>query len=245
MAGARKTKRANFKDSDFIFLHREPQGLGVPKVVDGRKQYAMTVRDFLSDIPYDPVTDTDCPNSGVENTLLRPVMYDAGSPATLDVDRIVIETDMIVGAYDIAAATPLDGGTRNVTVTHAEDTEPDVALGTIDIVGTDIDDQVLLETITPGADATVQGTMAFKTVTSVTGVDWITGGTSDNISVGFGDIIGLPDLLPCNTVLFVMFNAIREAVAPTVTNSIAILAENTIDLNSATDGSAVQIYYLV
>ncbi len=243
MAGARKTKRANFKDGDFIFLHREPQGLGVPKVVDGRKQFAMTVRDFLSDIPYDPVTDTDCPNSGIENTLLRPVMYDAGSPPTLDVDRIVTVTDMIVGAYTIAEASPVGGGAMNVTVTVTEDTEPDT-LGTIDIVGTDIDDQVLLETITPVAGATIQGTQAFKTVVSVTGVDWITGGNADNITVGFGDLIGLPDYCVNNTVLFAVFNAVREAAAA-VTFSTTVLALNTVDLTSATNGSAVTIYYLV
>ena len=243
MAGARKTKRTTYKDSDFIFLHREPQGLGVPKVVDGRKQFAMTVRDFLSDIPYDPVTDTDCPNSGIENTLLRPVMYDAGSPPTLDVDRIVTVTDMIVGAYTIANASPVGGGAMNVTVTVTQDIEDDTE-GTLDIVGTDIDDQVLTETLTPLIGSTVQGTRAFKTVTSATGVGWVTGGTADDITVGFGDLIGLPDYCVNNTVLFAVFNAVREAAAA-VTFSTTVLALNTVDLTSATDGSAVSIYYLV
>ena len=246
MAGAKILKRENLKDGDWVFLHREPGG-GSPKVIDGvQKRYAMKARDFFSDALSTPVSDTDCPNSGVENTLLRPVMYDAGSPAALDVDRIVTVTDMKVGAYTIAAATPLDGGTRNVTVTVTQDTEDDTE-GTLDIVGTDIDDQVLLETLTPLIGSTIQGTRAFKTVTSVTGVGWIIGapGNEDDITVGFGDLIGLPDLCVNNTVLFAVFNAIREGTAPTVTFSTTVLALNTVDLNSATDGSAVQIYYLV
>ena len=245
MAGTKVRKLTTHRDSDFIFLHREPKGLAIPHDIGGTtKRYSMTVKDFLSDIPSNPVSDTDCPNSGVENILLRPVIYNAGSPAILDVDRIVVSEDMLVGAYTIAATTPAGGGARNVTVTHADDGNVDT-LGTIDIVGTDIDDQVLLETITPLDSATAQGVGAFKTVTSVTGVDWIINTVADTLEVGFGDLIGLPDLLPHNTVLFVIFNAIREAVAPTVANSTTVLAENTVDLNSALDGSVVWIYYLV
>ena len=243
MAGRRVTKRANYKDGDFILLHREPMGAGVPKIVDGTKLFGMTVRDFLSDIPYDPVTDTDCPNSGIENTLLRPVMYDAGAPPLADVDRIVTVTDMIVGAYVIAAAIPLGGGAMNVTVSLTDAGASDTP-GTVDIVGTDIDDQVLLETITPVVNDIVQGTRAFKTVVSVTGVGWIISEGNDQITVGFGDLIGLPDLLPQNTVLFGIFNDVREAVAA-VTFSLTVLALNTADMTSATNGSDVQVCYLV
>ena len=244
MAGRKVTKVTNFEDGDWILLHRESGGYGSPRVVDGSKQLGMTVKDFLSDIALNPVTDTDCPNSGVENTLLRPVMYNAGSPVAADADRIVTVTDMIVGAYVIANASAAGGVALNVTVTHADGGATDT-LGTIDIVGTDIDDQVLLETITPGANATVQGTRAFKTVVSATGVGWISDGTDDDITIGFGELIGLPDLLINNTVLFAVFNAIREATAPTVTFSTTVLALNTVDLSTALNGSAVQIYYLV
>ena len=244
MAGARKTKRANFKDSDFIFLHREPQGLGVPKVVDGSKQYAMTVRDFFSDVLTGPVTDTDAENAGVENLLMRPVMYDAGLPEVGDVDRIVASVVMFVGDYTIANASAAGGVALNVTVTNATLGAFDTP-GTIVITGTDIDDQVITETVIPATNATVATARAFKTVTGVEGVGWISDGTDDTIEVGFGELIGLPDLLINNTVLFAVFNAIREATAPTVTFSTTVLALNTVDLNSALDGSAVQIYYLV
>ena len=246
MAGSRKTKRSNFKDGDWIFLHREPQGLGIPHVIDGRKSYAMTVRDFFSDVLTGPVTDTDAANAGVENLLMRPVGYRFAAPATADVDWFVTTTNMKVGAYTIANATPTGGGARNVTVTTTDDNASDT-VGTVDIVGTDIDDQVLLETITLAQNATVQGTRAFKTVVSATGVAWVEDapGEEDEITIGFGDLIGLPDYLLHDTVLFAMLNNVREGTHPTVTSSTTVLALNTVDLNTALGGTAVVIYYLV
>ncbi len=245
MSGAKILKRENLKDSDWIFLHREPSGLGVPKRVDGiQKRYAMKAKDFFSDILAYPVTDTDCVNSGVENLLMRPVGYEAGQPVVGDVNRIVTSTSMIVGAYTVAAGTPAGGGAMNVTVTNTTNGAFDTP-GTIDIVGTDIDDQVLLETIIPATNATVQGTQAFKTVVSVTGVAWVTDGTDDDLEVGFGELIGLPDYMTHDTVLFAIFNNVREGTHPTVTSSTTVLALNTVDLNTALDGSVVVIYYLV
>jgi hypothetical protein len=244
MAGAKILKRDNLKDNDWIFLHREPSGLGVPKVIDGiEKRYAMKARDFFSDMLTSPVSDTDSANAGVENLLMRPVGFRAGQPVVADVDRIVTVTEMIVGAYTVAQASAAGGVALNVTVTHADDGGTDT-LGTVDIVGTDIDDQVLLETITPGANATVQGTQAFKTVVSVTGVAWVTNGNADDITVGFGELIGLPDYLLHDTVLFALLNNVREATHPTVTSSTTVLALNTVDLNTALGGTVVVIYYL-
>lgn len=244
MAGAKILKRDNLKDNDWIFLHREPQGLGAPRVIDGiQKRYAMKARDFFSDILTSPVTDTDAANAGVENLLMRPVGFRALQPVVGDVDRIVTVTDMIVGAYTVANASPAGGIALNVTVTVTQDIEDDTE-GTLDIVGTDIDDQVLTETLTPLIGSTVQGTRAFKTVTSVTGVDWVTGGTADDITVGFGELIGLPDYLLHDTVIFALFNNVREGTHPTVTSSTTVLALNTVDLNSGLNGSVVVIYYL-
>lgn len=247
MPGAKILKRDNLKDNDWIFLHREPQGLGRPREIDGiEKKYAMTVRDFFSDILTGPVTDTDAANAGVENLLMRPVGFRAGSPVAADADRVVAAEDMKVGAYTIANATPAGGIALNLTVTHLKDGANLDTVGTIDIVGTDIDDQVLLETITPSDDATVAGTQAFKTVTSVTGVGWVISGAgvADTLTVGFGELIGLPDYLLHDTVIAALFNNVREGTHPTVTSSTATLALNTVDLNSALNGSVVVIYYL-
>ncbi len=245
MPGIKILKRTNMMDNDWIFLHREVDGYGSPRV-DGNpaKSFAITTKEFLSDVPTNPVMTTDCPNSGVENILFRPVAYEAGQPVVADVNWVVTSTSMIVGAYTVANASPAGGVALNVTVTHADNVETDT-LGTIDIVGTDIDDQVLLETITPGANATVQGTQAFKTVTSVTGVAWATGGSDDTIEIGTGELIGLPDYMVHDRILFASYNNVREATHPTVTSSTTVLALNTVDLNTALNGLVVVIYYLV
>lgn len=197
-----------------------------------------------SNLPPTRELQTDTPNVGILNELRHVSRFAAGSPVVSDVNRIVTSVNMQVGAYTILNASPAGGVAMNVTVTVTLTVENDTE-GTLDIVGTDIDDQALTETLTPLIGSTIQGLRAFKTVTSVTGVGWVTGGTPDTIEVGFGELIGLPDLLENNTVLFALFNAVREATEPTVTFSTTVLALNTVDLSTALDGSVVAIYYLV
>lgn len=185
---------------------------------------------------------TDVP--GTLNTLLTPVMYTPGSPVLDDVDWFVASVDMKVGAYTLAHTAP-DVGARNVTVTQtavdAEDTN-----GTIVVVGTDLAGNSITETLTPNAGATVAGAKCFATITSITGVDWVTGGGKDKVTLGFGSLIGLPDKLTDTAqVLAVSLNNIKQATAPTVTVSTSVLASNTVDLDSALDGTPVKIYYLV
>jgi len=204
----------------------------------------MKATDFFSDILAYPISDTDCPNSGVENLLMRPVGFEAGQPVVGDVDRVVTVTAMIVGDYTIDEASAAGGIALNVTVTNTTNGAFDTP-GTIDIVGTDIDDQVITESIIPATNATVQGTQAFKTVDHVSGVGWVSDGTDDDITVGFGELIGLPDYMTHDTVLFALLNNVREGTHPTVTSSEATLSLNTVDLNTALGGTVVVIYYLV
>lgn len=116
---------------------------------------------------------------------------DLGAPALADDDRIVVSTDMQVGAYTIAEGASVDGLARNVTVTQtatdAEDTN-----GTIVVSGTNVDGDEITETIVPNAGATVAGVKAFLEVTDVDGAGWVTAGGADTIEVGFGTLVGLP-----------------------------------------------------
>jgi len=184
---------------------------------------------------------------GVLTTLGTGVMYTPGSPVLDDVDWYVASVDMKVGAYTLAHTAP-DVGARNVTVTQtATDTED--TNGTIVIVGTDLAGNAITETLTPNAGATVAGAKAFATITSITGAGWAVDGvegTKDKITVGFGALIGLPDKLTDTAqVLAASLNNVRQATAPTVTVSTSVLASNTVDLDSALDGTPVKIYYLV
>lgn len=186
---------------------------------------------------------TDVP--GTLNTLLTPVMYTPGSPVVDDVDWFVASADMKVGAYTLAHTAP-DCGARNVTVTQTavgtEDTN-----GTIVIVGTDLAGNAITETLTPNAGATVAGAKCFAAITSITGVGWVIDGveaTKDTVTLGFGALIGLPDKLTDTAqVLAASLNNVREGTFPTVTVSATVLDLNTVDLNSALNGTPVKVYY--
>jgi hypothetical protein len=99
-------------------------------------------------------------------------------------NRIVTSTNMKVGAYTIANATPVWGGAALITVTHTEVGGGVDTLGTIVVVGTDLNGQVITDTITPVNGTGATGTKAFRTVTSVTGVGWVIGTGNDTITVG-------------------------------------------------------------
>lgn len=184
---------------------------------------------------------TDAP--AIKTTLLAPVSYALGSPATADDDFLVAAaTAMKVGAYTLLN-TVLDVA-RNLTLTHTATSTADT-LGTVDVVGTDIAGNALTETITPVSGTVVQGTKAFKTITSITGVGWVVNTGADVIKVGFGDKLGLPDKLSRNTVHAAYLDGVRETTAATVVFSSSVLAGNMVDLNSACNGTAVIVDYLV
>ena len=182
---------------------------------------------------------------GVTTLMGAGVMYTPGSPALDDVDWYVASVDMKVGAYTLAKTAP-DVGARNVTVTQtavdAEDTN-----GTIVVVGKDLAGNTITETLTPKAGETVAGTKAFAEITSITGAGWAVDaidGTKDKITVGFGALIGLPDKLSDTAQVFAAsLGNVREGTHPTVTVSATALESNTVDLNSALNGTPVKIYY--
>jgi hypothetical protein len=134
---------------------------------------------------------------------------------------------------------------RNITAT-AGGTSGDVKAIQVVITGTNYADEVITETLpafTVNTTGIVQGNKAFKTVTSI--LIPAHDGTGATTAIGWGDKLGLPDKLPTNTVLLASLGGTKEATAPTVTASASALESNTVDLNSALDGSEVAIYYLV
>lgn len=115
--------------------------------------------------------------------------------------------------------------------------------GNVTIHGTNYENAVISEVIALNAANEVLGNKAFKTVTSVDLPIQTNVGT-DTVSIGFGEKLGLPYKRPHNTVLLTFLNNVKEATAPVVTNDIAAIESNTIDLNSALVGTAVDIYLL-
>lgn len=151
-----------------------------------------------------------------------------------------------------AAVTLADGEVTTVTTGI---TNPDVPralqikgnaagiVGNVVVTGTNINGEVITETIAANGANAVQGNKAFETVTQIVMPARNAGG--DTISVGFNDKLGMPYLLAHNTVLFAFLNNAKEGTAPTVTVSASAEDGNTIDLNSALDGNPVDVYLIV
>lgn len=177
-----------------------------------------------------------------------PIGLNFGVPAANVANRYVVEVDMKVGTYTVAnSGLPGDSMCHNVTVTHSTQGGTADTLGTIDIVGTDYNDAALTETITPVADSVASGTKAFKSITSVTGVNWAidTGGTpdADHITVGFGGLIGLPVILGAAADLVMATHGTGVLNAPTVAVGAAI-GQCTIDLTTVGDGAKrLRLFY--
>jgi hypothetical protein len=178
---------------------------------------------------------------GVFNDYYNLVEASLGSPVVDDIDLIVTSANMKVGAYTVAAQPDVP---RNITVTHTAVGAADT-LGTIVVVGTDRNNEVISETITPLNGTIASGLRAFKTVTSVTGVGWVIGEGNDTIKVGVGGKIGLPDKLRNNRPVQGILNGSLEATMPTLTISATVLSLNTVDFSTGWGGTAATVLYLV
>ncbi|RTE05495.1 hypothetical protein [Paenibacillus whitsoniae] len=167
----------------------------------------------------------------------------ADKAAAADVDAVHVAVDGT--SHELIADITNPPTPRNITAT-AGGTAGNIKAVQVVIEGTDYDGKVITETLpafTVDTAGTVSGNKAFKTVTKVTipAHD----AASATTSIGFGEKIGLPYKLPHNTVQAAYLNNVKESTAPTVTTSETDLASNTVDLNSALNGSPVDIYLWV
>lgn len=132
---------------------------------------------------------------------------------------------------------------RCITAT-AGGTGADVKAIQVTVNGTDADGATITEDLpafTVNTPGTVTGSKAFATVTSV--VIPAHDGTGATTAIGTSDKLGLGAHLARNTVLAAYFGGTKEGTAPTVATSATVLSSNTVDLNSALDGSAVIVDY--
>jgi hypothetical protein len=107
----------------------------------------------------------------------------AATTAAVD-NRFVASANMKVGDYTLANTTPVWQGGALVTVTHTQVGGVTDTLGTIVVVGKDLSGQTRTEIITPLSGTVATGTIPFRTITSITGVDWVIDTGNDTIKVG-------------------------------------------------------------
>jgi len=138
---------------------------------------------------------------------------------------------------------------RNVTAT-AGGTAADIKAIQVIVTGTNAYGDTISETLpafTVDTAGSVQGAKAFATVTSITlpAHD----GTGATTSVGLGGHgatvgrLGLPVKLDRDTIVNAYLNGVRESTRPTVAFSATAVESNTVQLNSALNGSAVIVDY--
>lgn len=168
------------------------------------------------------------------------ILADLGTPALKDDNYFLISVDMQATAYTLdetaLAATDV---ARNVIITHVATDTADT-LGDAVITGTNINDEVITETITISSGGVATGAKAFKTITSVVTASWVIDGVEgneDKIEVGFGDLIGLPKVFA--SAVDVWLDKLAGAVIyGTVAVNASDVESNTIDMSSGTfDGS--------
>lgn len=176
-----------------------------------------------STITYTPATDGTSPLDGAIAAPTTIAMNNGSSVLvwTLDVPRNIIAT----------------------STTAAADT-------VFTITGYDQYKMKMVESFTiASADASAAGKKAFKYVSSI--AIYSAGDiTTDTVDVGFGDVLGLPyRLMAKSDLMQVWFNEVLETTAATAvigdTTTISATTgdvRGTVDLNSATDGSAISVY---
>ena len=181
------------------------------------------------------------PNGEVERFLKTFV----ATPAAAVANRYFASAAMHNGAYTVAnGGLPGDGLAHNVTVAETavdvEDTN-----GKLVIEGKDIRGYTISEEIIPDAGVTVQGAKAFSLITSITGVGWVQGGTGpDTIVIGFGDLVGLPDVLLAASDVFLAAVGTALLNAPTVGVG-AAPCQNTVVATGANGTLKLRVIYLI
>jgi hypothetical protein len=133
---------------------------------------------------------------------------------------------------------------RNLVITPGG-TTADVKAASITVTGTNIADEVITEDFAFLANATAPtvGNKAFKTVTSISipAQD----GAGATFATTFGDKLGLPYKFTVKPILWATFGGVIEATAPTMAVSATAVESNTMDLNTALDGTQVDLYMIL
>jgi hypothetical protein len=217
--------------------------IGGELVVDGK----LTVSDAAAVVGMAQVRQYKWTAAQAVATDADGVVDGAAGPAdTLDGEGATVPgVPLVIVPADVAflAQPPC---ARNLVVVVAATTVADIAAGKVVIAGKDARGAAISEefTVTAATAGTLTGSKAFAEITSITIP--VQTGASVTFDVGWGDKLGLPIKL-ANGVhhIATYLGASAEATAPTFATSGTVLSDNTIDLNSALSGSAVEALFIV
>lgn len=196
--------------------------------------------------PPDPRNSADIMATDAEGVTVR-----AANPAMVKYEEVPAAS-----VASVVAATASTGSTltltgnvgsipRNLSATSAG-TAGDIKAIQVTATGKDIDGNDITETLpvfTENSGTTVVGNKAFvgPVSVSVPAHD----GNGATTSIGVGSKLGLPYKQVGNGVLAAWLGGVREGTAPTVTASASDISLNTAALNSALNGTDVDILLAV
>lgn len=199
--------------------------------------------------PYNPglgqVIQSDVDGTNVDRGFIAHFQVSAANavaPSTTGVHAAVTDNS---AQQVITTAITNPAVPRNITAT-AGGTATDIKAIQVIIAGTDFNGDAITETLpafTENTAGSVTGSKAFKTVTSITipAHD----GNGATTAIGWGDKYGLPYKRAHIPVIASYLNNSLEGTAATIAASATVLASNTIDLNSASNGSVIDAYLVV
>jgi hypothetical protein len=130
---------------------------------------------------------------------------------------------------------------RNVTITTIKGGASNMS-GDVVFTGTNIWGQVITDTIAEAADATIVGTVAFKTITSI--LVPVRVNTGDALTFGYGAKLGMDVFLPNTSCVLKQIKTATAQTLPTVVVDSDEIEKNTVTMNSALNGSVEIIYFL-
>lgn len=183
-----------------------------------------------------PVIDNP---AALDGTGQRVRSVSLGSPAAPDVD-IVLSAVTDDGEEQTITAEITDPDIPRAVTATAGGTADDIKAIQVTVNGTNADGAAITEDLpafTVNTAGTVTGSKAFATVTSV--VIPAHDDTGATTSVGTADKLGIGLRLSRNTVLAAYLDGTLESTAPTVAVDEDDVESNTVDLNSASDGTEV------
>lgn len=116
--------------------------------------------------------------------------------------------------------------------------------GDVVITGTNYLGVEITETIALNGSTAAEGDKAFKTVTQID-LPVETNVGTDTVSIGFGNKLGLPYRLSLDSVVAAYRDGTREGTLPTVATSKTDIELNTVLLNSALNGTQIDVLLIV
>ena len=178
------------------------------------------------------------------NEILKPIAHlNFEEPASKSITAILEATDLTDEEQTITEGITDPDIPRNIRI-KASKSGTDSVAGDVLVHGTNINNDAISETLTLDDETDVAGDKAFKTITSIE-LPVETNAGEDGVVVGTDNKLGIPYKLELNTILKTYRDGDLETTDPTVATDTGNIELNTVLLDSALNGTDVDVLLIV